>query len=98
MAATNLGMKCSLQTQSNEGSKAGEGRHPVEGFRMNNEPHLLPKAVQKQKKRLCFPWQTVVTDLRVKQEVTLVFNKNLIKAEFDDDNELVVYWLTFTLV
>lgn len=56
------------------------------------------KTAQKKKKRLCFPWQINIRDLRGKQKVTLVVNKNLIKTESDNDNEVVVYWLIPTLV
>lgn len=58
----------------------------------------LLETAQKQKKRLCFPRQIDVRDLRGKQKVTLVVNKNLIKKESDNDNEVVVYWLIPTLV
>lgn len=39
-----------------------------------------------------------VRDLRGKQKVTVVVNKNLIKPESDDANEVVVYWLIPTPV
>lgn len=37
-------------------------------------------------------------DLKGKQKVTLIVNKNLIKPESDDANEVVVYWLIPTSV
>jgi len=79
--------------------KGGTGFYLQEGF--EGEQKEQPASTQNSseaEKEASLPWQINIRDLKGKQKVTLVINKNLIKMESDNDNEVIVYWLIPTLV
>lgn len=79
--------------------KGGMGLHLQEGFEgeQKKQPASTQNSSEAEKEAL-LPQQINIRDLRGKQKVTLVINKNLIKMESDNDNEVIVYWLIPTLV
>lgn len=72
--------------------KAPQGSHPSP-WSFLQDPRAVPAQLpaQEHRKRFCFPWQINIRDLlKREQKVMLVINKNLIKMESDNTNEVVL--------